>query len=496
MPQKLKLNIEQTQKLAQKLSAQQILMVKLLELPTIEFEERVHHELIDNPALEEGKEVSMENHDTEENDYENDEHEESSQDDEMNNYLLGDDDEIPAYQLATNNYSSGEQVREIPFSDATSFYESMKAQISEHYFTDRQKQIVEYLIGSLDDDGLLRKPLESLVDDLLIYRGLDVTEEEVLQVLKIVQEFDPAGIGARSLQECLLIQIRRKLSQARGDKKTLAMLKDEETIIDKYFDEFTHKHKDRIQVRMGLDKDYFEQVFKELTRLNPRPGASLGESMDKNFQHIVPDFIVETDDNGDITLSLNEKNVPELRISSEYKQLADDQSKLKTAQARDAVKYLRGYLDKAQNFIDAIRQRQHTLLTTMKAIIELQRDFFLSGDENQLHPMILKDVAERAKLDVSTVSRVSNSKYVQTNFGIYRLKQFFNDGHTKEDGTELTTLQIQKYIKEAIDAEDKKHPLTDDELTKLLQDKGFALARRTVAKYRENLKIPVARLRK
>ena len=496
MPQNLKLNIEQTQKLAQKLSAQQILMVKLLELPTIEFEERVHHELIDNPALEEGKEVSMENHDTEENDYGNEGPEESSPDDEMNNYLLSDDDEIPAYQLTTNNYSAGEQVHEIPFSDATSFYESMKAQISEHNFTDRQKQIVEYLIGSLDDDGLLRKPLESLVDDLLIYRGLDVTEEEVLQVLKIVQEFDPAGIGARSLQECLLIQIRRKSAQARGDKKALAMLKDEETIIDKYFDDFTHKHKDRIQVRMGLDKDYFEQVFKELTRLNPRPGASLGESMDKNFQHIVPDFIVETDDNGDITLSLNEKNVPDLHISSEYKQMAEDQGKLKTAQARDAVKYLRGYLDKAQNFIDAIRQRQHTLLTTMKAIIELQRDFFLSGDENQLHPMILKDVAERAKLDVSTVSRVSNSKYVQTNFGIYRLKQFFNDGHTTEDGTELTTLQILKYIKEAIDAEDKKHPLTDDELAKLLQDKGFALARRTVAKYRENLKIPVARLRK
>ena len=247
---------------------------------------------------------------------------------------------------------------------------------------------------------------------------------------------------------------------------------------------------------MGLDKDYFEQVFKELTRLNPRPGASLGEAMDKNFQQIIPDFIVETGDGGDITLSLNDKNVPALHISNEYKQLAEEQGKLKTQQSRDAVKYLRGYIDRAQNFIDAIRQRQQTLLTTMKAIIELQRDFFLTGDEAQLHPMILKDVAERAKLDISTVSRVSNSKYVQTNFGIFRLKHFFSDGYTTEDGTELTVRQIQKFIKEAIDGEDKDNPLTDDELTMLLKEKGYPLARRTVAKYRQNLNIPVARLRK
>ena len=338
--------------------------------------------------------------------------------------------------------------------------------------------------------------MDGLIDDLFVYEGIDVTEKEVIEVLKVIQEFDPAGIGARDLQECLLIQIRRKMKDAHGDQDALNLLQDEETVISKYFEEFTHKHKEKIQQRMGLDKDYFEQVFKELTRLNPRPGASLGEAMDKNFQQIIPDFIVETDEGGDITLSLNDKNVPDLHISNEYKQLAEEQGKLKTPQSRDAVKYLRGYIDKAQNFIDAIRQRQQTLLTTMKAIIELQRDFFLTGDEAQLHPMILKDVAERAKLDISTVSRVSNSKYVQTNFGIFRLKHFFSDGYTTEDGTELTTRQIQKLIKEAIDGEDKDNPLTDDELTVLLKEKGYPLARRTVAKYRQNLNIPVARLRK
>ena len=372
----------------------------------------------------------------------------------------------------------------------------MRAQIAEHNFTPQQKQIAEYLIGSLDDDGLLRKPMDGLMDDLFVYEGIEVTEEEMLEVLRVVQEFDPAGIGARSLQECLLIQIRRKKQQARGNQEALALLQDEETIISKYFEEFTHKHKEKIQQRMGLEKDYFERVFKELTRLNPRPGASLGESIDKNFQQIVPDFIVETGDNGDITLSLNDKNVPELHISQEYKALAEQQGKLKTQQSKDTVKYLRDYIDKAQNFIDAIRQRQQTLLTTMRAIIELQRDFFLTGDEAQLHPMILKDVAEHAKLDISTVSRVSNSKYVQTNFGIFRLKHFFSDGYTTEDGTELTTRQILKVIQEAIDHEDKEHPLTDDELTALLGEKGFQLARRTVAKYRQNLNIPVARLRR
>ena len=499
MPQNSKMTgvQTQTQVQVQKLSAQQIMVVKLLELPTVEFEERIHDELIDNPALEEGREVSTDEHE-EEQDYEEHEGSEESlhDDQEMNDYLLNDDDEIPAYQLQTHNRSAGEQVREIPFSDSTSFYESVRAQIAEHYFTPQQKQIAEYLIGSLDDDGLLRKPMDGLMDDLFVYEGIEVTEEEMLEVLRVVQEFDPAGIGARSLQECLLIQIRRKKQQARGNQEALALLQDEETIISKYFEEFTHKHKEKIQQRMGLEKDYFERVFKELTRLNPRPGASLGESIDKNFQQIVPDFIVETGDNGDITLSLNDKNVPELHISQEYKALAEQQGKLKTQQSKDTVKYLRDYIDKAQNFIDAIRQRQQTLLTTMRAIIELQRDFFLTGDEAQLHPMILKDVAEHAKLDISTVSRVSNSKYVQTNFGIFRLKHFFSDGYTTEDGTELTTRQILKVIQEAIDHEDKEHPLTDDELTALLGEKGFQLARRTVAKYRQNLNIPVARLRR
>ena len=496
MPQNTKLHTVQTQKQVQKLSAQQVMVVKLLELPTIEFEERIHNELIDNPALEEGKQANMDEHE-ETDDYEgNDDREENPHDDqEMNDYLLGDDDEIPAYRLTEQNRSANEQMKEIPFSDSTSFYESIKAQINEHYFTDRQRQIAEYLIGSLDDDGLIRKPLENLRDDLYIYEGIDVSEQELLDVLKIIQEFDPAGIGARDLQECLLIQLRRKRHQT-SDPAALALLRDAETVISQYFDEFTHKRKDKLQQRMEVDKDYLEQVFKELTKLNPRPGASLGESVDKNLQQIVPDFIAETDENGEIILSLNDRNVPDLRISSEYQALAEEQGRLKTAQSKEAVKYLREYIDKAQNFIDAVRQRQTTLLVTMKAIIELQRPFFQTGDESQLRPMILKDVAEYTHLDISTISRVSNSKYVQTNFGIFRLKYFFSDGYTTEDGTELTVREIQKIMKEAIEAEDKEHPLTDDELAVLLREKGFALARRTIAKYRQHLNIPVARLRR
>jgi len=488
--------ITQTQKLVQKLSAQQILVVKLLELPTVEFEERIHNELIDNPALEEGRDESTDNH--EEQDYDGEETQDEGNDDnelDLSNFT-DDDDDIPAYQLKENNRSRDDQLKEIPFSDATSFYESMLTQISEHYLTDEQKQIAEYLIGSLDDDGLLRKPLQNIMDDLFVYVGIDVTEEQVLEVLKVVQEFDPPGIGARNLQECLLLQIKRKQQHAGGNAEALKVLDAEKDIIENYFDEFTRKHKEKILQRSNMDKDYLEQVLKELTRLNPRPGASLGESMDRNLQQIVPDFIVEADDEGNINLSLNDRNIPALRVSPEYQQMAEEQSKLKTRQSREAVKYVRDYMDKAQNFIDAIRQRQITLLTTMRAIIELQRPFFLTGDESALKPMILKDVAERSGLDISTISRVSNSKYVQTNFGIFKLKFFFSDGYTTEDGTEMTVREIQKIMKEAIDNEDKNHPLTDDELTALLKGKGFPLARRTVAKYRQNMNIPVARLRR
>lgn len=498
MAQENKQIITQTQKQVQKLSAQQILVVKLLELPTVEFEERVHNELIDNPALEEGREETADSHDEEQDFDGGEDRDDSNGDDELDlSNFSDDDDDIPAYQLRENNRSRDDDlIKEIPFSDSTSFYESIRAQIGEHYLSEEQKQIAEYLIGSLDDDGLLRKPLQNIIDDLFIYVGIDVTEEQVTEVLRVVQQFDPAGIGARSLQECLLLQIRRKQQQAEGNAETLKLLETEKDIIENYFDEFTHKRKEKIVQRTGIDKDYLEVALKELTRLNPRPGASLGESMDRNLQQIVPDFIVETDDAGGINLSLNDKNIPPLRVSTDYQLMAEEQSKLKTRQSKEAVRYVRDYIDKAQNFIDAIRQRQVTLLTTMRAIIELQHPFFLTGDESVLKPMILKDVAERSGLDISTISRVSNSKYVQTNFGIFRLKFFFSDGYTTEDGTELTIREIKKIMKEAIDNEDKSHPLTDDELAALLQTKGFVLARRTVAKYRQVMNIPVARLRR
>ena len=488
----------QAQQQIQTLSPQQILVVKLLELPAVELEDRVRAELLENPALEEGREEPAGD---DYNDAPSQEDSQSPEDggdtgyDSLGDYLTEDD--IPDYKLQENNRSRDERPEEIPFSDATSFYETLKEQLGEHDLTDHQRELAEYLIGSLDDDGLLRKPLDSISDELAIYSGIEATPEELEEALHIIQSFDPAGLGARDLQECLLLQIRRKMEQAHTPADPL--LKAEEAVVEECYEEFTRKHWDKIQQKLGLDADLCQQAIREVCKLNPRPGASLGEAIGKNMQQIVPDFIVETYDDGTINLTLNNRNVPELRMSRDFTEMLEEHTKNRANQSKEskeAMMFLKQKMDAAQGFIDAVKQRQNTLMKTMQAIIDLQRPFFLEGDESLLRPMILKDVAERTGLDISTISRVSNSKYVQTNYGIYPLKFFFNDGYTTEDGEEMSVREIRRILKECIDNEDKKNPLTDDELTEMLKQKGYPIARRTVAKYRQQMNIPVARLRK
>lgn len=482
----------QAQQQVQTLSPQQILVVKLLELPTLELEERIHSELLDNPALEEGKEPS-EDHEDHEDNFATDEDGEPNSD-YGEDLSLGDyrtEDDIPDYKLQENNRSKGETPEEIPFSDNVSFYETLKEQLDMQNLTPEEKQLGEYLIGSLDDDGLLRKSTESLMDELAIYQGIYTSPEQLEHVLSIIQDFDPAGIGARSLQECLLLQIQRK------ENSPLKQI--ELDIIGKCCDEFTRKNKDKIIQKLGITEEQYNAATAELTKLNPRPGSSLGETIGKNLQQIIPDFIVDTEDDGTVTLTLNNRNVPELRLSREFTEMLDEHTRNKANQSKeskDALMFLKQKVDAAQGFINAVKQRQQTLLSTMQAIIDLQLPFFQDGDESRLRPMILKDVAERAKLDISTVSRVSNSKYVQTNFGIYPLKFFFSDGYTTESGEELSVREIKRILKECVDNENKEKPYTDDELADMLKAKGYPIARRTIAKYRQQLNIPVARLRR
>ena len=380
---------------------------------------------------------------------------------------------------------------EIPFSDSVSFYEMLLDQLRMQHLTEEERIMAEYLIGSLDDDGLLRKSIRTLIDELAIYRGIYTHEKEVERILSVIQDFDPAGIGARSLQECLLLQLKRKPESA--IKKT------EVEIIEKYCDDFTRKNKEKIMQRMNISEEVYDEAVCELTKLNPRPGSSLGDIVGKNFQQIIPDFLVDSDEEGNITMTLNNGNVPELHLSREFNELLEEHTTNKENQSKDskdAFLFLKQKVDAAQGFINAVKQRHHTLLTTMQAIIDLQRPFFREGDETLLKPMILKDVAEKAKLDVSTVSRVSNSKYVQTRYGIFPLRFFFSDGYTTEEGEELSVREMKQILKECVEHENKENPYNDDELTDILREKGYPIARRTVAKYRQQLNIPTARLRR
>ena len=493
----------QQQTLSQTLSPQQLLQVRLLELPLNELEQRINAEMDDNPALEIGEtgdDLVVEDQFSEGNsdDLGSEEDFDSQQErDERISALdevltnMTSDDEMPVF----DNYkkSDGDDIgyETMVYGDSVSFYDKLKEQMAEHELTEKQKEVMEYLIGSLDDDGLLRKSLSIISDELAVYHNIDSSLEEIDTVLKILQDFDPAGIGGRSLQECLLLQIDR-----RDDSRLKSLMRD---VIQNQFVDFKLKHWDKIQQRMELNDIQAEMLNKELCKLNPKPGSSLGEAIGQNLQQITPDFIIDTLDDGTVTFALNNGNVPELHVSQSFADSINEYQNNKSnmsKQSKEALLYTKQKIDSAQGFIEAVKQRRQTLYVTMKAIIGLQHKFFEEGDESLLRPMILKDVADKAGVDISTVSRVSNSKYAQTRWGMFPLKFFFSDSYTTENGEELSTRKIKLTLQEIIDAEDKQHPLSDDALKAEMDKHGLPIARRTVAKYREQLGIPVARLRK
>jgi RNA polymerase sigma-54 factor len=478
----------QTHKLLQKLSPQQIQLMKLLQLPTIALEQRIKEEMEINPALEEGSESDEEPRD----EFENEEIDDTRKDEEnqrddfaISDYM--DDDEGASYKLKANNTSPDDDRKEIPFSVGLTFQDMLESQLGMKALDDRQYQVADYLLGNLDDDGYLRRDLGSIVDDIAFSQNIVTSEEELAELLKIIQDFDPAGVGARDLQECLLIQLRRK------EVQTLIVELATE-VVEKQMDEFSKKHYDKIQKKLEIDDETLKEVIQEILKLNPRPGNSMADGQ-KSYQQVIPDFTIVIED-GELLLSLNSRNAPDLKVSKEYNKMFEDYSKTKDKPSKEASMFIKQKLDGAKWFIDAIQQRNQTLLFSMNAIMEYQKDYFLTGDETLLKPMILKDIAEKVGLDISTISRVANSKYVQTPFGTFLLKTFFSESLSTDSGEEVSTREVKKILSDCISAENKKKPLTDDRLAKILKEKGYNIARRTIAKYREQLEIPVARLRK
>ncbi|MDR1406484.1 MAG: RNA polymerase factor sigma-54 [Tannerella sp.] len=475
------------QKLQQRLAPQQIQYVRLLELPAIEMEDRVKQELEENPALEEGADPTAEHGEMngageDENGYTDD----GEMDLSLGDYMTEDD--IPHYKLA-EMHDREDRHEDIPFSSGISLQEYLLEQLMLRNLSEREKKIGEYIIGNIDDNGYLRRNLIAITDDLIFKAGEDVSESDIQSVLTVIQDLDPPGAGARNLQECLLLQLEKRQQMPYTQ---LAI-----TVLKEHFDAFVKKHYDKIQRNMDIDEHELKQILQEITTLNPKPGNSLTDNADTSI-HIMPDFIVENN-NDDLTLIMNQRGIPDLHISYEYMNMLDDYTKNKanrTTEMREALQFVKQKLDAARWFIDSIKQRQETLQRTMQAIIMLQREFFLTGDETRLHPMILKDVAQHSGYDISTISRVSNSKYVQTSFGIYPLKFFFSESTQNESGEEISTREVKQIMKEYIDAENKHIPLTDDILSAMLKERGYVIARRTVAKYREQMDIPVARLRK
>jgi RNA polymerase sigma-54 factor len=476
------------QKLLQKLSPQQIQMIKLLEVPTLQMEQRIKKELEENPALEEGTEDD-EIPSEEELDDPIDEKDKDQEEFTIDDYI--EEDDIPDYRLQAKNNSKDEDKRtEIPFSVGFSFHEHLESQLSLRDLTEKQKILGEYILGNIDEDGYLRRELINIVDDLAFLQNVETTESELEEVLKIIQDLEPAGVGARTLRECLLLQIEKR-------DNSQPSMKLAHTILDLYFEEFTKRHYDKIIARLDITENELKAAKEEILRLNPKPGGVYSDPFSKTSQPIIPDFILELSEDG-FDLHLNSKNLPELRLSSAYSEMLHSYSKDKSQkkEMKDAVLFVKQKIDSARWFIDAIKQRQNTLLLTMNAILEYQQEYFIDGDETKLKPMILKDVAEMTGLDISTVSRVANSKFVQTHFGIFPLKFFFSEGLQTDSGEEVSTREIKRILQDCIENEQKRRPLTDESLTDILQKKGYQIARRTVAKYREQLNIPVARLRR
>lgn len=490
---------KQEQRLQQTISQQQLLVSQLVEMPVMQLAERINTEMNDNPALETATEDESPDYADapDSNDYQesNDDYDSMREREERADALdaalenIGrDDEDLPVYQ---GGHSVAEEREEMVYGNAESFYDQLLQQVGELELTQRERYIMEYLIRSLDDDGLLRTSLSTISDELAIYHNLDATTKEIETALGKLQELDPAGIGARSLQECLLLQI------ARRDDSRLKVLMQQ--IITNYFDEFTKKHWDKIQQSLGLNDLQTEALMRELRRLNPKPGASMGEVMGRSMHQITPDFIVDTQDDGSVTCTLNNNEIPTLQVSQSFSDLLKDYQQNKeglSRQMKEALLYTKQKVDAAQGFIEAVKTRRRTLMLTMRAIAHLQHRFFEDGDEASLRPMILKDVAEKTGLDLSTISRVSNSKYVQTRWGMFPLKFFFSDGYKTENGEQLSIREIKSVLRELIEGEDKRKPLTDDTLSERLKERGYPIARRTVAKYREQMGFPVARLRK
>ncbi len=473
------------QKMLQKLSPLQIQVIKLLEIPTAQLEQRIKEELEVNPVLE-----YAEDNDDDEVSYEEVGEKDSNKDEfTIEDYIT--DDDTPSYRLYSRNYSKNDKYEDIPFSTGTTFHEYLINQLGVQIIDDRQRAIAEYMIGNIDEDGYLRREISEIVDDLAFSQNIEIDEKEASEMLKLLQNFDPPGVAARDLQECLLLQIKRK-------DRNIQTIEIAYQILKNNFEEFTRKHYDKMLKKLQLSESELKEAIDEILKLNPKPGSSYSNPLSKAVKYIIPDFILEIE-NGDLQLSLNSRNTPELRISNTYATLLNDYQTNKKNQSKkqkETAIFVKQKLDSAKWFIDAIRQRQNTLMTVMEAILNYQKEYFIEGDETMLKPMILKDIAEITNLDISTISRVSNSKYIQTHFGIYPLKYFFSEGLQTDTGEEVSTREIKKILEECIANEDKRKPYTDDKLAQILKEKSYNIARRTVAKYREQLNIPVARMRK
>ncbi|MDG1759659.1 MAG: RNA polymerase factor sigma-54 [Flavobacteriaceae bacterium] len=477
-------------KLSQKLSPQQIQLMKLIQLPTQAFEQRLRQELEDNPALEPGKEIVEDTENIYEDNYEEDFKEDNehidAEDINIDEYLS--DDEIPDYRTQTNNYSEDQDDKVIPYAAATTFYQHLLAQLQQQFIAEEDWAIAAFLIGSIDETGYIRRPIPDLVDDLAFTENLYTDESQVKKVLRSVQQLDPAGVGATSLQECLLLQLERKIPT-----KAIQLAQD---ILKRSFEAFSKKHYDKLILKHNLSENDLKEALLAIEKLNPKPGSAFSDGA-KIISHIVPDFSLKIVD-GELELLLNGRNAPELHISRSYSNMLAGykETKQKTNAQKETVSFIKQKLDAAKWFIEAIKQRQQTLYLTMGAIIDFQEAYFLSGDERKLKPMILKDIADLIDMDISTVSRVANSKYIDTPYGTKLVKSYFSEGMKNEKGEDVSTREIKKIVEQLIKKEDKRKPLTDDKLALILKEKGYPIARRTVAKYREQLELPVARLRK
>ncbi|MDA0325820.1 MAG: RNA polymerase factor sigma-54 [Bacteroidetes bacterium] len=474
-------------KLSQKLSPQQIQLMKLIQLPTQAFEQRLKQELEENPALERGKEKEEDGFDDVYSDQDYEENEKINADDiNIDDYLS--DDEIPSYRLQANNHSADDESKTIPYASGTSFTQLLTDQLNTFRLENQDYEIAKFLIGSIDDSGYIRRSLLDLTDDLAFTQNIFTDVETLEKVLKVVQQLDPPGVGARNLQECLLIQLQRKEQTPHTERAA--------DMIENAFEQFTKKHYQKLLKKFNVSEIELKDAILEIERLNPKPGSSFSNNL-RSTEHVVPDFTIKIID-GELELVLNGRNAPELHISKSYNEmlLGYKASKEKSRAQKEAVLFIKQKLDAAKWFIDAIRQRQQTLLLTMSAIVHYQKAYFLSGDEEQLRPMILKDIADEVEMDISTISRVANSKYVDTPYGTKLIKEFFSESMTNDQGEEVSTREIKSILKTIIVEENKKKPWTDEKLAKILKEKGFPIARRTVAKYREQLDFPVARLRK